>query len=107
MPQIVRDIFNNILPSPREDNLNAKKLFPSTARSLGLDPLKVNDRTKETWDPVPPECLDKDCRALGRCTSFVSGQIRCGNCGRMWWPNGVGPEVVYAGRNGLIARRLQ
>jgi len=111
--QVVKDAFGRIAASPRDDNRDAKKLFPLELQARGLDPQTVNPCNVGVWkqEEAPP-CIDADCRKnIPKCTIFIGSggngvmRCRCQQCGREWWKDGIAPLVTYAVRDGGYVQR--
>jgi predicted phage terminase large subunit-like protein len=100
---VVKDVWGRVTPSPRDQNLDAKKMFPIEMKQRGIDPAKMNPATAAAWDlPKPGPC--PACKSV--CTILIGAdEAKCNQCAKQWNPSGNVPEFLVSTRNGPAIKR--
>jgi predicted phage terminase large subunit-like protein len=89
--------------NPRTDNLHRNEMFELEKELRGLKETSGENREAGA-EPKTPVCE----RCGATCTIRLNQGVHCNQCGFDFYPTGCSaPEITYATRDGLVARRKQ
>jgi hypothetical protein len=113
---VIRDVFGRSVENPRQDNIDAKRMYGHEARLRGLDVQQVSENMsgKGLWEvPATPPCANpnlkdatgKPTKCLGK-TVRINNFYRCAQCAWQQWVEGQEPSVIFATRDGFVERKM-